>query len=44
VIRSRTGGEPEDRQAAKDAGFDYHLAKPVDFKTIESTLATVAGT
>ena len=34
-------GRDTDRQAARDVGFDYYLAKPVDFKTIESTLATV---
>jgi CheY-like chemotaxis protein len=37
-------GQDADRQATSDAGFDYHLAKPVDFKTIESTLATVERT
>jgi CheY-like chemotaxis protein len=37
-------GQDADRQATRDAGFDYHLAKPVDFKTIESTLATVEQT
>ena len=34
-------GQDADRQATKDAGFDHHLSKPVDFKTIESILATV---
>jgi PAS domain S-box-containing protein len=37
-------GRDTDRQATRDAGFDYHLAKPVGFKTIESTLATVKRT
>jgi CheY-like chemotaxis protein len=37
-------GQDADRQATKDAGFDYHLAKPVDFKTIESTLASAERT
>jgi PAS domain S-box-containing protein len=37
-------GQDADRQATTDAGFDHHLAKPVDFKTIESTLATVERT
>jgi signal transduction histidine kinase/CheY-like chemotaxis protein len=37
-------GQDADRQATRDAGFDYHLAKPVDFKTIESTLAAVERT
>src|SRR5678816_897234 len=31
-------GREADRQATRDAGFDHHLAKPVDFKAIESTL------
>jgi PAS domain S-box-containing protein len=34
-------GRDADMQATRDAGFDHHLAKPVDFKTIQSTLATV---
>jgi CheY-like chemotaxis protein len=37
-------GQEADRQATRSAGFDHHLAKPVDFKTIESTLATVQRT
>jgi CheY-like chemotaxis protein len=37
-------GRDADKQATRDAGFDYHLAKPVAYKTIESTLATVART
>lgn len=37
-------GRDTDRQATRDAGFDYHLAKPVEFKTIESILATVKRT
>lgn len=37
-------GRDADRQATRDAGFDYHLAKPVDFATIESTLASVERT
>jgi len=37
-------GQDADRQATRDAGFDYHLAKPVDFKTIEHTLANVKRT
>ena len=34
-------GQDSDRQATRDAGFDHHLPKPVEFKTIESILATV---
>ena len=37
-------GQDSDRQATSDAGFAYHLAKPVDLQTIESILATVDGT
>ena len=42
--RTEGYGQDADRQATRDAGFDYDLAKPVDFKTIESTLATVERT
>ena len=34
-------GQDSDKQSTRDAGFDYHLAKPVDFKTVQSLLATV---
>ena len=37
-------GRDTDREATRDAGFDHHLAKPVDFKTIESILASVERT
>jgi PAS domain S-box-containing protein len=37
-------GQDADRQATRDAGFDHHFAKPVDFKTIESALASVQRT
>jgi signal transduction histidine kinase/CheY-like chemotaxis protein len=31
-------GQPEDRQRAIDAGFDYHLIKPVDFEELKRIL------
>ena len=31
-------GQPEDIQRARDAGFDDHIAKPVDFETLQSVL------
>jgi PAS domain S-box-containing protein len=37
-------GQDADRQATSDAGFDHHLVKPVDLKTIENILATVDRT
>ena len=36
-------GQDTDRQATTAAGFDHHLVKPVDFKTIGSILATVGN-
>lgn len=33
--------QEEDRRLARDAGFDVHLAKPADFETLRTVLATV---
>ncbi len=35
-------GQREDRDAARRAGFDTHLVKPVDFDTLLSTLGAYA--
>ena len=36
---AQTGwGRDEDRRKAKEAGFDYHLTKPIDHKAMESIL------
>ena len=32
-------GQDEDKLAARQAGFDHHLTKPVDPATLESLLA-----
>jgi PAS domain S-box-containing protein len=32
-------GQEEDRKRSRDAGMDYHLTKPVDFKTIAALIA-----
>ena len=34
-------GQPEDRQAAKSAGFDHHLVKPVDPELLADLLSIV---
>lgn len=34
-------GQPEDRQRAKSAGFDYHLVKPVKIEDVEAILASL---
>jgi PAS domain S-box-containing protein len=36
-------GSVEDRRRSKEAGFDEHLAKPVDFALLESLLASVVA-
>ena len=36
-------GQEADRQSSRDAGFDRHLAKPVDFVVIEGLLAEIAA-
>ena len=39
LIIAVTGyGQPEDRQRARDAGFDYHLVKPVDLDELKRLL------
>jgi len=39
VIVALTGyGNEEDRRRARDAGFDYHFVKPVDFTALESLI------
>ena len=37
-------GQSEDRRRAYEAGFDHHLAKPVDPEAIESALRMLRGT
>jgi CheY-like chemotaxis protein len=32
-------GQESDRQKSREAGFDHHLVKPVDFTAVESVLA-----
>jgi CheY-like chemotaxis protein len=43
VIVALTGyGQEQDRQRAKEAGFDYHFVKPVDFRKLESLLNSLS--
>ena len=42
VLIALTGwGQEEDRQRSTDAGFDFHLVKPVDFAALEQLLASL---
>ena len=42
VLVALTGwGQDEDRRQSKDAGFDHHMVKPVDFTALMSLLADV---
>jgi CheY-like chemotaxis protein len=34
-------GAEEDRRRSQEAGFDYHLVKPVDASTLENVLSTL---
>jgi DNA-binding response OmpR family regulator len=34
-------GLEEDRRESKDAGFDHHLVKPMDFEALRGLLAEV---
>ena len=43
ILVAVTGwGSHSDKQAARDAGFDYHLTKPLEYATLAALLATVA--
>ena len=43
VLVALTGyGQEADRQTSMQAGFDYHLVKPADFKNVQQILATVS--
>jgi CheY-like chemotaxis protein len=40
VMVATTGwGKDEDRQRSKEAGFDYHLVKPIDVSAVHELLA-----
>lgn len=42
VISALTGwGQDEDRRRSKEAGFDYHLVKPVDIGALRQLLSTL---
>jgi len=41
LIVATTGwGKEEDRRRSKEAGFDYHLVKPIDISAVEELLAS----
>jgi two-component system CheB/CheR fusion protein len=42
VLIAMTGyGQPEDRRKSREAGFDYHLTKPVDPARLQELLAKI---
>jgi CheY-like chemotaxis protein len=42
VLVALTGwGQDEDRRKSKEAGFDEHMIKPVDYKALMQLLASV---
>ncbi len=44
VLVALTGyGQDSDRREALEAGFDYHLIKPVDFHALRDLLASLSG-
>jgi len=44
VLIAVTGfGQPEDRRHVREAGFDHHLIKPIDFDALASLLASLPG-
>jgi PAS domain S-box-containing protein len=43
IIATTGYGREEDRLRATEAGFDFHLTKPVNFKTLEELLQGIRG-
>jgi CheY-like chemotaxis protein len=44
ILIALTGyGQAEDQQLARDAGFDAHMTKPVDFDALQLLIARGAG-
>jgi CheY-like chemotaxis protein len=42
ILIAVTGwGQADDRRRSKEAGFDYHLVKPVDPAALERLLETI---
>ncbi|MGH8140323.1 MAG: PAS domain S-box protein [Steroidobacteraceae bacterium] len=45
VLVAVTGwGQEEDKQRAREAGFSYHLVKPVSYEALEAALAEISST
>jgi CheY-like chemotaxis protein len=44
ILIALTGyGNESDHRRSKEAGFDHHLVKPIEFSKVQGILATVAG-
>lgn len=41
VVAVTAYGSPQDRRAARRAGFDAHVSKPIDIEVVESIIKTV---
>jgi CheY-like chemotaxis protein len=37
-------GQPEDQRRSREAGFDYHLLKPIKPETLQQLLASILNT
>lgn len=45
VFIAQTGwGQKEHRERSKEAGFDYHLVKPIDLEALKTILASLKNT
>jgi CheY-like chemotaxis protein len=44
AVALTANGEEEDVRRGRDAGFDYHLTKPIDFAQLRNVLEQIAPT
>jgi hypothetical protein len=42
-VRGALDGQKQDLRVGKEAGFDYHLTKPIEFQKLEGVLREIGS-